>query len=153
MLVAVEGSGYKQARVLDAAVHHNIGRPAAHDGTPFPRGVAVLLLPARRSCSRKSSATPGRSPRQFGIYSSQVEGRLQRFGKAVDRPRTAVAHPADRLSVWGDERKETGGRATHACGVALVHRTGLRSGDSAPLYVFQEPAWTIPGIECVSGAV
>src|SRR5438034_9404436 len=51
MLVAVEGSGYKQARVLDAAVHHNIGRPAAHDGTPFPRGVAVLLLPARRSCS------------------------------------------------------------------------------------------------------
>ena len=46
MLVAVEGSGYKQARVLDAAVHHNIGRPAAHDGTPFPRGVAVLLLPA-----------------------------------------------------------------------------------------------------------
>ena len=48
---------------------------------------------------------------------------------------------------------ETGGRATHACGVALVHRTGLRSGDSASLYVFQEPAWTIPGIELVSGAV
>src|SRR5215831_12081401 len=43
--------------------------------------------------------------------------------------------------------------ATHASGVALVHRTGLRSGDSAPLYVFQEPAWTIPGIEFVSGAV
>jgi hypothetical protein len=33
--------------------------------------------------------------------------------------------------------------------VALVHRPGLRSGDSAPLYVFQEPAWTIPGIEFV----
>src|SRR5712691_3293818 len=44
MLVAVQCSGYKQARVLDAAVHHSIWRPAAHDGTPFPRGVAVLLL-------------------------------------------------------------------------------------------------------------
>src|SRR5439155_20645014 len=51
MLVAVQCSGYKQARVLDAAVHHYIWRPAAHDGTPFPRGVAVLLLPARRSGS------------------------------------------------------------------------------------------------------
>jgi len=37
--------------------------------------------------------------------------------------------------------------------VALVYRTGLRSGDSAPLYVFQEPAWTISGIESVSGVV
>src|SRR5260370_37317121 len=45
MLVAVQGSGYKQARVLDAAVHHSTWRPAADDGTPFPRGVAVLLLP------------------------------------------------------------------------------------------------------------
>src|SRR6266536_4002206 len=51
MLVAVQCSGYKQARVLDAVVHHSIWRPAAHDGTPFPRGVAVLLLPARRSGS------------------------------------------------------------------------------------------------------
>src|SRR6266496_112908 len=51
MLVAVQCSGYKQARVPDAAVHHYIWRPAAHDGTPFPRGVAVLLLPARRSSS------------------------------------------------------------------------------------------------------
>jgi hypothetical protein len=51
MLVAVQGSGYKQARVLDAAVHHYIWRPAAYDGTPFPRGVAVLILTARRSGS------------------------------------------------------------------------------------------------------
>src|SRR5260370_12006399 len=84
---------------------------------------------------------------------SQVEGLLQRYGKAIDRPRTAAAPVAGRLSLRGHERKETGGRATHASGVALVHRTGLRSGDSAPLYVFQEPAWTIPGIESVSGAV
>src|SRR5580765_4205653 len=39
-------------------------------------------------------------------------------------------------SLRGRERKETAGRATHASGVALVHRTGFRSGDSAPLHVF-----------------
>src|ERR1700751_819231 len=60
-----------------------------------------------------------RSPRQLGIYSSQVEGRLQRRGKAIDRPRTAVAHAAGRRSLRRDERRETGGRATHASGVAL----------------------------------
>jgi hypothetical protein len=89
----------------------------------------------------------------YQAHSSQIEGPLQRCGKAIDRSRTAVAHAAGRLSLRGDERKETGGRATHASGVALVHRPGLRSGDSAPLYVFQEPAWTIPGIEFVSGTV
>ena len=34
MLVVKQGSGYKQARVLDAAVHRHARRPAAHDGTP-----------------------------------------------------------------------------------------------------------------------
>jgi hypothetical protein len=43
------------------------------------------------------------------------------------------------------------GRAGHASGVAMVHRTGVRSGDSASLHVFQESTWTIPGIESVSG--
>jgi len=38
MLVGVQGSGYKQARVLDAAVHDYLWRPA-HDGTPSPRGL------------------------------------------------------------------------------------------------------------------
>jgi hypothetical protein len=51
MLVAGRRSGYKQARVLDAAVHDSIWRLAAHDGTPIPLGVAVLLLPSRRSSS------------------------------------------------------------------------------------------------------
>jgi hypothetical protein len=50
------------------------------------------------------------------------------------------------------ERK-LGGRATNASGVAFVHGTGLRPGDSAPRYVFQEPAWTIPGIELVARAL
>ena len=30
---------------------------------------------------------------------------------------------------------------------------GLRSGDSASLYVFQEPAWPLSGVEPVSGVV
>ncbi len=41
-----------------------------------------------------------------------------------------------------------------ACtGVALVHGTGLRSGDSASLHVLQEPARTVSGVEAVRGAV
>src|SRR4029450_10967265 len=51
MLVAVQGSGYKQARVLNAAVHHYIWRPAAHDGAPIPLRSVVLLLPPGRSSS------------------------------------------------------------------------------------------------------
>ena len=39
MLVAVQCSGYKQVRVRDAAVHHSICRPAAHDGVPIPTTV------------------------------------------------------------------------------------------------------------------
>ena len=27
--------------------------------------------------------------------------------------------------------------------MALVHRSGLRSGDPAPLHVLEEPAWTV----------
>jgi hypothetical protein len=38
MLVAVQCSSNKQARVSDAAFHHSIWRPAAHDGAPIPLG-------------------------------------------------------------------------------------------------------------------
>ena len=41
----------------------------------------------------------------------------------------------------------------HAPGVALVHRSGLRSGDSASLHVLEKPARTVSGIEAVRGAV
>src|ERR1035438_7099441 len=36
-----------------------------------------------------------------------------------------------------------------ASGVALVHRSGLRSGNPASLHVLEEPARAIPGIETV----
>src|SRR6516164_5862654 len=51
ILVRLGYSRYKQARVADAAVHRHARRPGAHDGTSTPRGVAVLLLPPRRSGS------------------------------------------------------------------------------------------------------
>ena len=38
-------------------------------------------------------------------------------------------------------------------GVALVHRSGLRSRDSASLHILQESARTISGIEAIRGAV
>jgi hypothetical protein len=31
--------------------------------------------------------------------------------------------------------------------VALVYRSGLRSGDSASLHVLEKPAWTVSGVE------
>src|SRR5579864_5334358 len=85
-----------------------------------------------------------------------IRAKLKDSYSAAGRPsidRTAVAHAAGWLSVRRKQRKETGGRAAHASGVALVHRTGLRSGDSAPLHVLQEPARTVSGIEPVSGVV
>src|ERR1039458_2645738 len=51
MLVPEQRSRYEQARVRDAAVNRYARRLAAHDGTSFPLGVAVLLFPDRRSDS------------------------------------------------------------------------------------------------------
>ena len=51
------------------------------------------------------------------------------------------------------QRTEAGGGTAHASGVALVHRSGLRSGDPASLHVLEKPAWTVSGIEAVRGVV
>jgi transposase len=67
--------------------------------------------------------------------------------------RASAAHPVDRLSVRRNQRTETGRGTAHASGVALVHRSGVRSGDSAPLYIFQESARTIPRVEAVRAVV
>jgi hypothetical protein len=37
--------------------------------------------------------------------------------------------------------------------LALVHRVGLRPGDSSSFDVLQEPAWPLSGVESVSGDV
>ena len=50
------------------------------------------------------------------------------------------------------ERKLGRGTA-HASGVALVHRAGVRSGDSASLHVLEKPTWTVSGIEAVRAVV
>src|SRR2546425_9225853 len=55
----------------------------------------------------------------------------------IRRPPRSTLFPYTTL-FRSHERKETGGRATYASGVALVHRTGLRSGDSSSLHVRSE---------------
>src|SRR5437762_9958474 len=49
--------GYKQTRVSDAAGNRHSRRLAAYDGATRPFGVAVLLLPHRRSGSSKPLVT------------------------------------------------------------------------------------------------
>jgi hypothetical protein len=61
----------------------------------------------------------------FEFVRAKLKGLPQRCGKAIDRPKATVSHTAGQLSLRGDERRETGGRATHAFGAALVHRTRL----------------------------
>src|SRR6266705_3873770 len=57
--------GYKQTRVSDAAGNRHSRRLAAYDGATRPFGVAVLLLPHRRSGSSKPLVTFHRPLRQF----------------------------------------------------------------------------------------
>src|SRR6476661_6177630 len=87
----------------------------------------------------------------FGFIRAKLKDAYSDAGRPSIDLELLLRLAAGRLSLRGHERKETGGRARYASGVALVHRTGLRSGDSASLHVFQEPAWSIPGIESVSG--
>src|SRR5205807_6933938 len=56
--------GYKQTRVSDAAGNRHSRRLAAYDGATRPFGVAVLLLPHRRSGSSKPLVTFHRPLRQ-----------------------------------------------------------------------------------------
>src|SRR5437879_5869308 len=57
--------GYKQTRVSDAAGNRHSRRLAAYDGATRPFGVAVLLLPHRRSGSSKPLVTFHRPLRQL----------------------------------------------------------------------------------------
>ena len=58
MLVAVQCSSYKQARVLDAAFHHSIWRPAAHDGAPIPLRSAIHTCEPARQRAHALAQTP-----------------------------------------------------------------------------------------------
>src|SRR5215471_21673401 len=63
-LVSMNRGTYKQNRVPDELDRHT-RRLAAYDGTTPPFGVAVLLLPHRRSGSREPSVTFDRPTRQL----------------------------------------------------------------------------------------
>src|SRR5262249_27532703 len=128
-------------------------RPVDHDGATRPFRSAVLLLPPGRPDPRNPPAAADRKTHQLCLCAGEVEAELQRNRPSVNRSRTAAAHPLDRVFVWHHQRTEAGGGTGHALGLALVHRTGLRSGDSASLHVLEKPAWTVSGIEVVRGTV
>src|SRR5438552_5134879 len=76
--------GYKQTRVSDAAGNRHSRRLAAYDGATRPFGVAVLLLPHRRSGSSKPLVTFHRPLRQLRFCAGEVACILQRNGATVD---------------------------------------------------------------------
>src|SRR5438094_5687969 len=73
--------GYKQTRVIDAAGNRHSRRLAAYDGATRPFGVAVLLLPHRRSRSSKPLVTFHRPLRQFRFYASEVACTYSETGR------------------------------------------------------------------------
>src|SRR5438132_5952528 len=73
--------GYKQTRVSDAAGNRHSRRLAAYDGATRPFGVAVLLLPHRRSGSSKPLVT---------FHRPLPKAEKRRNGKASEH------HPAER---------------------------------------------------------
>src|SRR5438477_3224036 len=64
--------GYKQTRVSDATGNRHSRRLAAYDGATRPFGVAVLLLPHRRSGSSKPLVTFHRPLRQLRFCAVQA---------------------------------------------------------------------------------
>src|SRR5262249_42184856 len=124
-LVSTNPGTYKQSRVADALDRHT-RRLAAYDGTTPPFGVAVLLLPHRRSGSREPSVTSDRPTRQLCVCGGEAARFLQRNRPAIDRSGSAVAHSVAGVFVWHYERAAAGRRIAHAPGLGLVHRTGLR---------------------------
>src|SRR5271169_1077198 len=144
--------------MLEESIRHALldsdrRRLADHDGTTRPLRSVVLLLPPGRSGSRNPPATAHRKAHQLWLCAGEAKSELQRYRPTVDRSRAPAAHSADRLFVWHHQRTQTGGGTAHAPGVALVHRIGLRSGDSAPLHVLEKPPWTVSGIEAVRRVV
>src|SRR5262249_59433573 len=72
VLASRQQQGYKQTRVSDAAGNRQSRRLAAYDGATRPFGVAVLLLPHRRSSSSEPFVTFHRPLRQFRFCAGEV---------------------------------------------------------------------------------
>src|SRR5437660_12936274 len=82
--------GYKQTRVSDAAGNRHSRRLAAYDGATRPFGVAVLLLPHRRSGSSKPLVT-------FHVSFDFVREKLRARTRAGER--CWRGHPSARQGV------------------------------------------------------
>ena len=71
----------------------------------------------------------------FAFVRERLKDSYSETGRPSIDPELSAAHPADWLSVRHHQRTQAGGRTAHASGLALVHRIGLRSGDSASLHL------------------
>ena len=89
----------------------------------------------------------------FAFVRERLKASYSETGRPSIDPELLLRILLDRLSVRHHQRAEAGGGTAHAPGVALVHRSGIRSGDSASLHVLEEPARTVSGVEAVRGAV
>src|ERR1700730_3725501 len=85
----------------------------------------------------------------FAFVREKLKESYRRNRPSVHRSRASASHPVDRLSLRDYQRAQAGRRVAHASGMALVHRAGVRSGDSASLDILQEPARSFPGVEAV----
>ena len=74
----------------------------------------------------------------FAFVREKLKASYSDTGRPSIDPELSAAHPVDRLLVYGfTSEAEAGGGTPHASGMALVHRSGFRPGDSAPLHVLQ----------------
>src|ERR1700733_4333337 len=99
MLVALQCSGYKRARVLDAAPRHSAWRPANHDGATFPFGrrssttsvwkIKCLKLTSLRSASPDPKANGNRAPAKRLSVSPELSAELLRA--EINRPSLGIA--------------------------------------------------------------
>ena len=89
----------------------------------------------------------------FAFVRERLKASYSDTGRPSIDPELLLRILLDRLFVRHHQRAQAGGGTAHAPGVALVHRSGLRSGDPASLHVLEKPARTVSGIEAVRGAV
>ena len=123
------------------------------NGSARAHRIAVLLLPLRRSDSRRSFAPAYRSVRRFELRARATEAFLQ-----FDRSASIDLEVPLRLLLIGYLYGITSERrlleeVKDALGLSLVHTAGLWGRDSEALDIFQEPAWALSPVRHISRGV
>ncbi len=84
----------------------------------------------------------------FEFVRQQLKDSYSETGRPSIDPELLLRILLIGYSVRHHQRTQTGGRTTHALGLA-VHRAGVRSGDPTSLDVLQEPARAVSGVEAI----